>query len=314
MSRYMTDEEKQTVLKMHDEGYNTVEISEAVGRNNTTIGRFLKKNGLHTDNKKKTFRPEQVKQICEMYELGRSTAALAEVYGTTGNTIASILKENGIDVRPRGQVPVLDNPNFFHEIDNEAKAYFLGFIIADGGVTDTRGVYRTLSIMLKKDDKYILDALAQCLGVEPERVKISSRNECYLKVNSLSLVADLAKYGVVPRKTYSSYLPSISKDLMPHLIRGIFDGDGSVFHSAGYLKVAQYGSHKICDDIQKFLTETIGTEPRTVYDKTNHSFIQYWKKEDVEKIYNYMYSNATIYLERKKDIFNCNIVNTEVTG
>lgn len=39
----------------------------------------------------------------------------------------------------------------------------------------------------------------------------------------------LAKYGVVPRKSHITYLPlNIPKEMFSHLIRGIFDGDGSI--------------------------------------------------------------------------------------
>jgi len=42
------------------------------------------------------------------------------------------------------------------------------------------------------------------------------------------MATDLEKFGVVPRKTLLTFLPSLSPELMPHLIRGIIDGDGSI--------------------------------------------------------------------------------------
>jgi hypothetical protein len=42
------------------------------------------------------------------------------------------------------------------------------------------------------------------------------------------MAEDLSKYGVVPRKSYYTYLPKIDDKYMNHLIRGILDGDGSI--------------------------------------------------------------------------------------
>ena len=61
---------------------------------------------------------------------------------------------------------------------------------------------------------------------------------------------DLSKYGIIPRKTSKEYIPeNISNEMIHHFIRGCFDGDGSVFVSKNYLRIAYYGSHKICQDI-----------------------------------------------------------------
>lgn len=43
---YLTQEEKETILIMHNEGYNTVEIAKELNRSDSSIGRFQKKNDL----------------------------------------------------------------------------------------------------------------------------------------------------------------------------------------------------------------------------------------------------------------------------
>lgn len=49
-----------------------------------------------------------------------------------------------------------------------------------------------------------------------------------IAVRSDLMAEDLAKYGVIPRKTLHTYLPNINEQYLPHLVRGIFDGDGSI--------------------------------------------------------------------------------------
>lgn len=50
-----------------------------------------------------------------------------------------------------------------------------------------------------------------------------------IAIRSNVMAKDLSQYGVIPRKSAFTYLPkNIPINLMNHLIRGIFDGDGSI--------------------------------------------------------------------------------------
>lgn len=42
----------------------------------------------------------------------------------------------------------------------------------------------------------------------------------------MQLVNDLSKYNLIPNKTYTVLTPKIQTNLLSHLYRGIFDGDG----------------------------------------------------------------------------------------
>ena len=111
---------------------------------------------------------------------------------------------------------------------------------------------------------------------------------------------DLLKYGIVPHKTGKEYISNlIPKEYLNHFIRGCFDGDGSVFISNNYLRVAYYGSHQICQEILN-----IFACKNKVYDKTNVSFFSIQNKKFVLKFYNYIYKDATIFMKRKKIKFD----------
>lgn len=63
------------------------------------------------------------------------------------------------------------------------------------------------------------------------------------------MAMDLSKFGVVPRKTSTTFLPEIKESLMPHLIRGLIDGDGWITetHTANnksHLVIGFCGSEK----------------------------------------------------------------------
>ena len=312
--RFMTDEEKSTILSLYDEGMNTVEISKILGRNNSTIGSFLSKNG-RPPRKRLKLNEQQQEQILTLYDQGMTTESIASMFSVTGNTISNVIRANKGTLRPRGHVPKIDNPSFFEVIDSESKAYFLGLIIADGSVIlDAKG-RKTFSLSLKSDDEHILHSLSSLLGLPEGRVTKDNRGCSGVRTSSSQIIENLSTYGVVPNKTFISYMPHVEESLLPHLIRGLFDGDGSVYvnNAKGRrprLSVSFYGTNRICNEFKESLQShadmSIGAK---VFDKrdSNVSFITMSSKDDVRKFYEYIYSDATYYLHRKKKVFDLNL-------
>lgn len=133
------------------------------------------------------------------------------------------------------------NASYFNTIDTPEKAYWLGFIAADGCIIDTsseKGSQKRLKIGLQKSDDEHLKKFRECInGNHPITYHESvnkKRNicseECQIVIYSASMVEDLERLGLYPRKTYSLPFPTeeqVSIRLMPHYIRGFIDGDGA---------------------------------------------------------------------------------------
>ena len=117
------------------------------------------------------------------------------------------------------------NKTYFQTIDSEDKAYFLGFIYADGYVTKD-ALYWTSH----KQDRHILEIF--CHYIETDKDCIKTIDEKYLRVviTSKEFASCLQKQGAVQAKTLILTPPSIPKNLIPHFIRGYFDGDGSIYY------------------------------------------------------------------------------------
>lgn len=158
--------------------------------------------------------PMTMKQVEDKYELSHPT-------------ITKILKN--VPKYPKAK---LNNPNanerFFKKIDSEEKAYFLGLLISDGNVfKDNTGRQASISITLDLKDEYILQKFKEVLNVNTSISK-DGRGCGQIAIRSNLMADDLKQYGVVPRKSYITYLPKINDIYMSHLIRGILDGDGSI--------------------------------------------------------------------------------------
>jgi hypothetical protein len=131
--------------------------------------------------------------------------------------------------------------NYFETIDSPDKAYFLGFIAADGCVRRPINGPLVLAIKVSSKDEGVLVQFLKCLKsdmpVSHVRYKTPwkrvAKEASFINVISDKICGDLAKYNIVERKT-RNYEPVFLLDsLIPHFTRGFFDGDGSVYKLGG---------------------------------------------------------------------------------
>ena len=90
-------------------------------------------------------------EIINLYNKGLSPAKIGEICKCSNDTIRRFLKRLGLYQHKNYACRKYTlNEHFFDDVDNEIKAYWLGFIAADGYVTDTPR--KTVSIQLALKD------------------------------------------------------------------------------------------------------------------------------------------------------------------
>ncbi len=119
--------------------------------------------------------------------------------------------------------------NFFQDINTLNNAYWLGFIYADGTISKELNY---LEIKLSIKDMGTLLKLADDIGIESDKIKISKnntgRNIIKLRIYSIKVVRDLLKHGVVPNKSKLIRYPDLgNRKLDLAFLLGFFDGDGT---------------------------------------------------------------------------------------
>ena len=211
--------------------------------------------------------------------------------------------------RRRGSRTFL-NEDYFSETDSPKKAYFLGLMLADGCVRRTNEKHDswTISLELVSTDSYIIEDFRKELKINTE-VKTSKREgrnpTSYLKFQSSKVAEDLISLGCVPRKSKQDIcLPNIREDLKRYLILGYFDGDGIASNGDSGKYIGFCGQKTLLENIEEELRKTLNLkEKRVYYNRFNNIYyLQYARKEEMEKIYNYFYSNCeTLYIKRKKE-------------
>lgn len=208
---------------------------------------------------------------------------------------------------------------FFENINTEEKAYILGFIAADGHI-DSK-TYR-LNIALADSDYTILEKIRAAMqSTHPIKKGIVKSNpykksdnkylkQCSLSINGKKLVTPLIRMGLSGKKTYtldSSIVQYIPKDLMRHFLRGYLDGDGNITwgkkYSSGYKYIVQVCGNEdfLLGSFQKFFPSNCALYKDKLSKQT-----YVWKiacKSEVMRFLTYIYGNATIYLNRKYNIY-----------
>lgn len=315
------------IIELYQSGLSMAKVGEQVGKSAATVFRILKKYNITTRTHGGIDKLPDEEILKKYFEDRRTLEDIGKDYGVSINTIKKVILDNGKSIKTRMETmnPFLKE-DYFENIDTEAKAYFLGFLITDGCVLEpdiqNRHPKHKICLELQTKDKYILESFQKELGLNNqlyyfERIRTLSPN--LVKTNLLTcysdkMAQDLSKYGVVPRKTFTAYLPQLRDDLMPHLIRGLIDGDGWLSISNGSLTVGFCGNEQCVTQVRDFLVKKLNVHNVKVYQKEEHCWgISWSSKKDTMKICQYIYNDAHFYLTRKFDKYKSIIENTEVT-
>jgi len=245
--------------------------------------------------------------VCERYQHGETSEALAKEFGLAGASVRGLLNRRGIARRSRSECnrQYSCDHSFFNSIDSEAKAYWLGFIAADGNI-DSRNM---LVVTLATQDVAHLQRLAQSLNSN-HPVKIYSYGVkrpsfARLLISSPQIVAALGHYGITPKKTFTLRFPDLPDELLRHFIRGYFDGDGCFTlgkKSRSNVMFGMTSNESFLKECQKFLMSHCGLSKTKLYRRhaeTAIADLRYSGGLQVARIVSLLYSTASIYLPRK---------------
>lgn len=260
---------------------------------------------------------QQKVEIVQKYNTGEySCNQLAKEYLCTTPNISYILKKRGIVVKSVKNKLINKyscNENYFDNIDNERKAYWLGFLYADGSVCGSARKEH-ISFVLQERDKYIIEEFAKDIQSNhpitflPKK-KESHQNHNGIYIYSTYLCKSLTKQGCYANKTYTLKFPTeeqVPSDLIHHFIRGMWDGDG---HVSFYLNNGKMITHNklvgtidICLHIQCILVKN-NIDCFVQWDKRTNKQIReiIVKQNSLIKFKQFLYKDATFYLKRKYD-------------
>lgn len=122
------------------------------------------------------------------------------------------------------------NKFYFNEINTKEKAYWLGFLYADGCVmVDKRSNSKRIRISSNIKDETLIDKFCEATKSNREK-KEYYKNVVRLTIWNDDLANDLIKWGCIPRKSNIITLPKLNnRSLYLAFLLGFFDGDGTQY-------------------------------------------------------------------------------------
>lgn len=296
---------EQQIIIEYNSGKSLSKVGKIFNLNQVTIHNILKRNNITLRTKGGIYKLNEDSIINE-YKSGKTCKEIADKNNVSFNTISNILKKNEI---PRDNIyhnNELIN-NYWENIDTYDKAYFLGFLITDGNISGN-----SIRLQLSSKDEYILKIFSNKTK-NSNKICSDKRGLSSFNVKRKDWVSDLSKYGVIPNKTKTVYLPVLDNKLMPHLLRGIFDGDGWITYKGHAIGLC--GNEILTTQVRDFLTSELDIyKVKVVKNNDNLWSISWSSKKDIKLIGDYLYKDKNdCYLLRKYNNFKkITQINTEV--
>lgn len=232
--------------------------------------------------------------------------------GVGERIVRRILLENKIHIRSQSEAAIIANiqrrqfnlnDNYFSS-ENERMAYLLGFLASDGTIDKKNN---RIKIGLSSVDKDFLIMIKKELGYEGDILDYQTSNGfnvSELTFTSQQIKKDLAKYNIVPNKTFTYTFPeSLNKKYWIDFIRGYFDGDGSVSTAGPHAIRWQIcaANKQVLEKIIDFFYEEYSIEKVSILVQMKEHPLYYFQYSTTatKKIFSILYKENCLKLPRK---------------
>ena len=237
---------------------------------------------------------EQVAYIINKYLNENYTLKqLGKEFNCSYPTIRNLLNKHKIKSRGNKQGYPRDE-FYFNKIDTEEKAYWLGFLYADGCVHSNN-----YEISVNITDKEHIEKFKAAIKafnhniIEIQDKRFQNAKTLYqFSIRDKQLHQDLIKWGCIPQKSLLiNKIPNIPRDYVSHFLRGYFDGDGSLHYLRGTnnYRISFVGTKDFLNDIQKELQTNVSLQSNIA---GKAYVLQIAGRRQIERILNYLYNNS----------------------
>lgn len=252
-------------ILQHYQTLNTKQIAETFSCDPGTVRKHKQKLGISTEQERIKKLREQTEYICSQYGKKTSTVLSKELSCST-SFISKIWTENHLS----GSISTIyySDEQQFETIDTPEKAYWIGYIAADGCLYDRQGHQSLLSLSVEQTDEELLLNFKEFLHSEkPIKTVKDARRNTYmssLQITSNKIGDDLKNIGIIPQKTWAidlnAVLSHIPNKYFSAFLLGYMDGDGSITrvntsNTISKCRIAIVGPTSSMQVIAKKLTE-----------------------------------------------------------
>lgn len=267
-------------------------------------------------------------KIVDLYNKKYGSPYIAKELGISTGKVSYFIKKNiGARSHREANSRYYFNENFFNKIDTEEKAYWLGFLMADGYISKNNNSYK-VGLTLSTCDYIHLEKLNKSLESNYpvktyEATKNSYSKNSYSRIIYYSEIMfnDLLKYNLVEHKTNVLIPPDISLlgNYISDFIRGYFDGNGSIAHTNtkqnNNYAFKLVSTKEFLDFVNNYIKEKLGFSANKYYKRKDYQEVmslEFGGNLKTQKILDLLYKDAIIYLDRKYQRYLdlCNLNNS----
>lgn len=262
-----------------------------------------------SNNRKIDFTEQGLSFTRKKLDSGYSYTYTAKELDIHPGTLRCLCKQYGIDRDNRRKYTI--NANCFNSIDTPEQAYWLGFLMADGYISVTRGI---VTITVQRRDRELLQNFLRFVGSNKNIKDIVAivNDKKYLQskilVNCRTIVGNLDKYGCGQNKSLILEPPTfLAQSLIPFWVLGYMDGDGCVATwtdsyktECPRIRISFTGTYNVLHFIKQYF-HTGGTIRKE--HRCQHTYSFCVTETATCSFLNLVYSNehiASICLQRKK--------------
>lgn len=313
---------KEILENYIEDGKSIVEMAKILKVSKNKIGRLIKKFDIKFREKYKKIN-EKVNNLTKenleaLYKSGISINEIARQLNTYSDKIRRLNLKFGINISDFQEYRHKYNVHIFDSIDTEEKAYWLGFLYADGNVRKDK-LNPTVSINLsavdfnhvKKFKLFMEDTRDISVISHRTRITASGRQQEMVQysVSFEHIRQSLIKLGCVPNKSLILTFPDLSifneKELVYDFICGYIDGDGClsmVGRKTKRLSISVRGTKDFLLGIKNIFPEfSLYSEVDKRTGNTQYKI--YCGSDKADKVAMKLYNNAVVYLDRKYEKF-----------
>lgn len=303
-----TQEQLDKMVKLHEEGMLNKDIAQYFNTSRSTIDRKLAEMGVQSRHPWLT--KERRNKAIELYQKYHNIFKVSKELHMGERTIRDILIENNIHILTVAEQRVKYDSNYFHSIDSNNKAYFLGLLAADGTVNNKT---TNIQLSLQEQDGYLIEKLKEEIGYDGKLMYLNYNaknpnwsNQIMLSICNQKIHDDLIKQGIVPNKSYNLEFPNkLDPKYYSHFCRGVLDGDGSI--SKKECRAQIVSTESFCISLKSIIEDLLHIHCSTLLchgriDKPTR-VLQIAGRNQVKTFLDWIYQDAEIYMERKYKIY-----------
>lgn len=261
--------------------------------------------------KKIQFSQEQINVIIDLYNNNYTQKQIGEHFNVDRSVIKRVLLENNIKLRNTTHKHKC-NYSIFKEIDNPEKAYWLGFLAADG-CNYNRENNATICISLHQKDEAHLKKFQKFLSADNELQYYISNTGfgnntpmCRIAIYSKEMSQDLNNKGIISHKSLILKPPKIEERYYLPFICGYFDGDGSISKATNCynnFNISFLGTKEMLEWINNIVNMEASLEQRVNNPEKNNYYIRCGGTNKPYRILNLLYSSCETHLDRKYKLY-----------